>query len=344
MSSPEPTETKPKKFKRKHDVIEKKKKKIVDTGDLFDEFVETVRGAKEDEDLYVPSSVEDSLLEVNSWITMPKPIQGLIDNKGIPCGLISMAYGPPDSGKTTFALTALKSAQQDGGLAILFKTEEKFSLKRAAAMGVDVTKLAIFRPKTIEEAGDKIDTVVNFLIAKKKTDRNVCIVWDSLAATPCENEIKEGRREFSMDAAKAIRGMLRRSQHLIRDTGVSILIINQVYDNTNSFGEKTTPYGGKGAIYHSAIILKFAKIGRIRPPGKKAGTDFCGITSKIEAIKNHLGQPFKTLEIEVDWKGFVIDRNAEFAPSGFVDEGEEEEDESIGEVPTAKKKRSSSST
>lgn len=338
LSKPE-TESK-RKFKRKAEVVDIKKAKAkaeskdsavaFDDGGLFQEFAtsmapkgkakEAKEGEKKAKDLkfHSPVSVDDPLIEVSSYITMPKDIQKLIGAEGVPCGLITMAYGLPDCGKTTYANTALLSAQRSGGLAILLKTEEKYSLKRAAAMGIDVKKLGIFSPRTIEEAGDCIDKVVNFVKAKDP-GRKVCIIWDSLAATPCENELKENRKEFSMDAAKAIRGMLRRSQQAIRETNVAILIINQVYDNTNMFGEKTTPYGGKGAIYHSAMILKFAKIGRIRAAGAHKEDDFCGIKTSVEAVKNHLGQPFKTAEFQVDWKGFVFDRPAEVTPEEFYE-------------------------
>ena len=34
--------------------------------------------------------------------------------------------------------------------------------------------------------------------------------------------------------------------------------------------------------------------------------DFCGIKTRVEAVKNHIGQPFKTAEIEIDHRGFVF--------------------------------------
>lgn len=338
-------EDKPKKFSRKKEVVEPKKAAAVsrsedsevdfEDGGIFDEFSasmkKTADGKGVSKDFGVPTSVDDPLIEVSSYITMPKDIQRLIGVQGVPCGLITMAYGLPDCGKTTYANTALLSVQRSGGIAVLIKTEEKYSLKRAEAMGINVKKLGIFRPRTIEEAGDQIDKVVNFVKAKNPK-KKVCIVWDSLAATPCDAELKENRTSFSMDAAKAIRGMLRRSQQAIRDTNVAILIINQVYDNMNMFGEKTTPYGGKGAIYHSAMILKFAKVGRIRAHDADKKDDFCGITTKVEAVKNHLGQPFKTAEFDVDWKGFVFDRKPEVTPEGFYEEAESdaEPEENVG--------------
>lgn len=294
--------------------------------DFFEEFAAEARGVLK-EDVMVPTSQNDSLMEVNGWIPMPDDVCHVIDAKGIPCGLITTAFGLPDSGKTTFSNTALVNTQKEGGIAILFKTEDKYSLKRAAGMGMDVKKLMILRPKTIEQVGDYVKQIIDIIKKRGWEQRPITIVWDSLAATMSKAETDESRKDFSMDAAKAIRGMLRRVTALIKESNIAFIIVNQVYDNMNSFGEKTTQYGGKGVIYASVLMLKFVQVGRIRPPGKKSPDDFCGITTKIEVKKNHLGQPFKTGDFQIDWKGFVgDDRHPEYAPSYLKEEAEEIKD------------------
>src|SRR5207237_199897 len=137
---------------------------------------------------------------------------------------------------------------------------------------------------------------------------------------------------------------MRKLLRYIHDTKVAFIIINQVYTNMNAFGKKTTAYGGSGPLYHSALILEFTKIGRARAPGGKSGEDFDGIKTKIEAVKNHLGQPFRSLEVAIDWKGFVFDRQVECVPD-FMKELKdaaagikpEDEDDTSGEVSKAKK-------
>jgi RecA/RadA recombinase len=284
-------------------------------------------------------------------------------------------------GKTTFATEALVNTQREGGIAILLDTENKYNLKRAAKMGLDVKKLFIIQAVTIEDAFDKFVTIINliksakeravtkefehkgktakigdvfkeedfealppklqknFISRAKYADRKVCCVWDSLGATPSEWEMDDTKTDFAMAAAKVIKGRLRKVVRYIRDSKVAFVIINQVYANTNSFGKKTTPYGGSGPEYHSAIILEFVQVGRIRPSGGKSGEDFCGIRSQIECVKNHLSQPFKRGEVQIDWKGFVTgDRSPEYAPERW----ESGKDEPIAELPEKKKTRASS--
>lgn len=342
------------------------------------DFDELVTGASAYvKDIFIAKD-DSPLLTVNDWITMPKPIRDVTGTKGIPCGMITMAYGKKDCGKTTFATEALVSCQRDGGIPILLDTEHKFSLHRAKAMGLE--KPIIIRANTIEEAFDKFVAMINYLksaqehVAKKdltinKRDfaagevipdaffqeatsqkkniqsslkyahRKICCVWDSLGATPSEAELDENVKDFSMTAAKVIKGRLRKLLYYIRDMKVAFIIINQVYSNMNMFGEKTTPYGGSGPEYHSVIILQFAKLGGVRPPGVKAAdAGMCGIKSLIECKKNHLGQPFKKTEVQIDWKGFVVDRDPEYAPEGWGAH-KEESDEPSAEVPKDAKKR-----
>jgi len=219
---------------------------------------------------------------------------------------------------TTCCNEALASVQRAGGIAILMLSELKYDEKRAADQGIKVDgkkgSLIKYRPKTIEEVGDIIFEISG-IIDRSKTTKPICILWDSLGATPCENELNEKRSDFSMDAAKAITGVLRKTQGLIRDKNIAFIMINQVYDKiSGGFGKKTATKGGKSPRYYSALQLNFSRLGRIRPPGKKTSDPFCGIKIQIEAEKNHLGQPFKKIEMEIDWRGFVTDRKPEYAP------------------------------
>jgi len=262
------------------------------------------------EGVFVPKASNAHLLEVTAWISMPPQIQTIIGAPGLPCGLITMIYGKRDSGKTSFATEALVSVQRENGIAILIDTENKYNMKRAKAMGLNPDKLILIRAGSIEEAFDRFQAMVNLIKTRKNAkDRKVVCVWDSLGATPSDAEMDETVKDFSMTAAKVIKGRLRKTVRYIKDMKVAFVIINQVYAKMVAFGKTTQPYGGSGPEYHSALILEFVGMGRIRPPGAKAGEPFCGIKVKIECVKNHLAQPFKFGEVLIDGKGFVTDRD-----------------------------------
>ena len=52
----------------------------------------------------------------------------------------------------------------------------------------------------------------------------------------------------------------------------------------------------------------------MRPSSAKSGSPFAGIKTRIEAVKNHMSQPFKFAEIGIDHKGFFVDRDVEYMP------------------------------
>ncbi len=289
-------------------MAKRKKSTTEDSSDFFDEIIAVAREAKDD--FIVPVDSGDELLQVKKYIEMPGPIQEVIGAPGVPCGLITEVYGPPDSGKTTFCTEVLKQTQAQGGVPVLLLSELKYDLPRAELMGLNVSRMMIRRPRTIEEIKEHIHDIVSY-VKKVGSDKPMTIVWDSIAATPCDNELNEKRGDFGADQAKAITGVLRKTQAMIRDHNIAFVMINQISTKIGvTFGKKTQAKGGFAPKFYSALRLEFTRLGRLRAKGQKTG-DFCAIRSKIEAEKNHLGVPFKTIEVAIDYKGFVFDRDVE---------------------------------
>lgn len=300
----------------------------VDDG-FFDQLVSEAKKAKDD--FIVPVSEDEPLLQVSKFITMPEPIAEIIGVAGIPCGLITEVYGAPDSGKTTFCNEVLRQTQLAGGAAILFLVEQKYDLHRASDMGINVKKMLVKKPKTIEQVGEYIFDLVSY-VRRIKSERPVCIVWDSLGATPCEKDLNEKRADFAADQAAAITVVLRKVQGLIRETNIAFVIINQISTKIGvTFGKKTQSKGGFAPKYYSALRIEFTKIGRLRAATDLKDSDFCAIKSHIEVEKNHLGIPFKTAEVAIDYKGFVVGRSVERKNAKKVHAGEKKGSDGEGE-------------
>lgn len=258
---------------------------------------------------------KESLIEVKTWIPMPDEFSKLMSAPGIPCGHVIEAYGPKDSGKTTYATLSLVETQKIGGVAVLLDTEHKFSLKRAAAMGLDVSKLVVVQATSIEEAFEKFGSVIKKIKSNASyRNRPVTIVWDSLGQTASQAELDTTKTDFSMTAAKVIKGELRKVRQMIARENIAFVIINQVYTNMNTFGKRTTPYGGSGPDYAATIILEFKQKSRVRLPKMKSPEPFVGIHVEVECVKNHIGQPFRKLEVDIDHRGFCFGRDVEAAP------------------------------
>lgn len=274
---------------------------------------------KIDKQAIIPKDENDSLIQVADWLDIPSPIKKVIASKGLPMPSVVMAQGKEDCGKTTFSVECMTRAQQSGGVAVFFDSENKFNLKRAKAMGLDVSRMIIYPATSIEFVFQKSQELAAIL---KKSNTRAVIVWDSLGATPTEKELDSGNSEFAMLAAKEIKAGLRRMVQYLRNTKIAFIIINHLYDKPVSFGKKTASSGGSGPRYHASIILEFCRISGVRPKGKKEG-DFAGRKIQIECVKNHVSQPFKKVETEIDWKGFAVGREIEYAPEGYFNDYEE---------------------
>jgi len=285
-----------------------------DIPDFFSDFVELAKEQKI-QDFIVPDGEDEPLLQISKYIPMPKEINEAIGAPGFPCGLICEVYGLPDCGKTTFCNEILKNVQKIGGIPILLLSELKYDLHRATSMGLDVKRMMIRRPKTIESVREHVHDIVSLIAKSKNKDVPCAIVWDSVAATPCEKELNEKRGDFAGDNAAAITVLLRKTQAMIRDHNISFIMINQVSTKIGvAFGKKTQSKGGNAPKYYSALRIEFAKIGRARAHDDPKDSDFCAIKTVMEIEKNHLGTPFKTAEFTIDYKGFVIDRPIERKP------------------------------
>lgn len=244
---------------------------------------------------------------VRDWIPMPTPLLEVMKTPGLPCGHIIQVVGQSDTGKTTFALHAVKSCQDAGGIALWLDFEHKFPYERAVAMGIDMRRLLLAQPRTIEQGFDLYVRTLKVMRVKNKT-KKIVLVWDSIGSAPCEWELDDDKGEYAPAAAKAIKGGLRRTRYFLDEVSAAVILINQFYMRTDlkgpaaAFAKKTKAYGGEGPTYFSSMILEFKKIGSLKKT-VKGETVKIGIKSIVEVVKNHLGEPFATAEIEIDKLG-----------------------------------------
>lgn len=255
---------------------------------------------------FIPETEDVKLCNADKWVSLTDEVNEIIGTPGAPAGYITHIYGPPDSGKTTLACHALADTQAQGGIAILGMTERKFSLQRAARIGVNIKKLIIIKAKTMEDFFAKMEKVLKKIKAKSG-GRLVTIVWDSLGGTVTKAELEGDADDMHMAvAARVIKKNLRRLVQYLADENICFIIINQIYGNIGvMFGKKTKPYGGNAPYYHSALGISITQVGKLTESagGKKVKTG--GIKSLVAIEKNHLGRPFGEVEIKIDADGVI---------------------------------------
>jgi recombination protein RecA len=212
----------------------------------------------------------------------------VLGGRGIPEGRIIELAGGESSGKTTLVLNWIAKFQEMGKLCAFVDAEHAFDPLYAEMCGVKMDELAVMQPSTAE-AGTQIlrDFVDSGLFS--------FIVVDSVAGLSPEEEQNKTMEEQSMALlAKMMSRLLREVAIKASKNKCTLLFINQFRDSMSMYGKKNATSGGRALKYFSSVRLEMAKLKTISEKGKDVG-----ITSKLTNIKNKVGNPFRTRDLEI---------------------------------------------
>jgi len=226
---------------------------------------------------------------------------------GYPRGRIVEVYGPESSGKTTVALHAIASVQENGGIAAFIDAEHALDPKYAAALGVDVDELLLSQPDTGEQALEIADA----LVSSGAVDM---IVVDSVAALVPRAEIdgEMGDTHIGLQA-RLMSQALRKLSGSINKTKTIAMFINQIREKVGvMFGNPETTPGGRALKFYSTVRLEVR-----RGESIKDGKDMTGNRAKLKVVKNKVAPPFKKTLVDIMYGegisqvGEIVDMAAE---------------------------------
>lgn len=242
----------------------------------------------------------DEFSAIKNWVSTGLPDLDLFLNTlGLPAGKIVENSGDPQSGKTSLSLHALKQVQKMDGIGILISSERRDNKIYAKEIGIDTSKILVYKTKTIEDSFSKIKESIE-LIRENSDDMPALIVWDSLGGTPTKAELNAKEdQDFMAVAARVIKKNLRVVTQMIDDAQISLLINNQTYSKLGQmFGKKKTSYGGDAVKFHSSIRFEVVKIKTLKMT--KNGKDFkFGQTVRFEILKSDYSSPARTVDIDL---------------------------------------------
>jgi recombination protein RecA len=238
----------------------------------------------------------------DSYINLNIALQAVTGLPGIPQGHTIQIYGPSNGGKTSLALHLAAEAQKQGVLPVFIITEDKLSLPRAQAMGVDMENAVMLTATYLEDVFMAMDKMLAAQ-ASGELPMDMLIIVDSIGNTLSKTSItvnKDGTSEIGggmMKASRVIREQMRIFSHKINDTrkvvspkNATLVFINHSYKVPPQFpGGPTTDaaYGGDGIYYASSLVIKVRKTKQLK--ATKDGIDLTfGIVSKIAVEKNHI--------------------------------------------------------
>ena len=191
---------------------------------------------------------------------------------GYPKGRIIEMYGPESSGKTTFALHAIASAQANGGYAAFIDAEHALDPVYAKNLGVDIANLILAQPDSGEQALD----IARALIESGSVD---IIVIDSVAALVPEAELNGDMGDNHVGLhARLMSQAMRTLSGIISKTNCVAIFINQIREKVGvMFGNPETTTGGRALKFFASVRMEIRKGEAI-----KDGTNILGNRTNIK--------------------------------------------------------------
>lgn len=210
---------------------------------------------------------------------------------GLPRGRIIEVFGKESSGKSTLTTFLMAQIQKAGGRAALIDAEMAFDGNYAKAVGVDISKLMVAQPGSLEEGMDILRELVN----TKSFD---IIIVDSIAALVPKSEIEgeEMLKDSMAVQARLLGKALRILTGEIAKSKTVVIFINQIRDKIGSFyGAKTVTPGGRALKFFSSIRIDVQAGDKIL--GK--GDEQIGNWLKVKMAKNKVAPPWREAEFEL---------------------------------------------
>ena len=253
--------------------------------------------------------------DVETWIPtgsvkLDKAIGG-----GIPVGRITEIFSAEEShGKSTLAASIVKQAQAMGALCVLIDSEQSFLASYWKKLGVDTKKLVVINDQFTMET---VFEIVDYITPASKPSEPVLVVWDSIAGTLTNRELKgEYDDEHYATQARVLSPALRKIAPVVSRKGCALVLINQSRMKIGvMFGNPNQTPGGKALKFwcHLRIALKRKKWRKVKS-GKVTGIDV-----QAEIVKNKVGCPGGKAEFKIVFGRGVYDQGMKVGKQASIE-------------------------
>ena len=220
---------------------------------------------------------------------------------GVPNNKITAFAGESATGKTFFALGVIKRFLDDhpDGAVFYFDTEAAVTKEMMATRGIDIKRVIISEPETIQKfRHTAIQIVDNYAKANEKDRPPMMMVLDSLGQLSSTKELEDttaGSETRDMTKAATLKATFRVLNLKLAKVNVPLLITNHVYDVVGSYIPTKEMAGGSGLKYAASTICFLTK------KKEKDGTEIVGNIIKVKMAKSRFTKENKVVEVRLTY-------------------------------------------
>ena len=220
---------------------------------------------------------------------------------GVPNNKITAFAGESATGKTFFVLGVLKTflEQNEEGGVIYFDTEAAVTKAMMADRGIDVSRVVIAEPTSIEEFRTSATRILtNYIDTPKESQKPMMMVLDSLGMLSSNKELEDtekGENKRDMTKAQLLRGTFRVLSLKLAKANVPLLVTNHVYDVVGSYIPMKEISGGAGLKYAASSIVMLGK------KKDKDGKELIGNIIKATMHKSRFTKEGKITEVRLSF-------------------------------------------
>lgn len=254
--------------------------------------------------LGIPTSIADASSNVEFVPTGSLGLDTILGG-GLPKGRLLEVYGEESTGKTTLMLKTAANfvrwheRKKREALVVLADTEGTVTEERCHQLGVPEDKLVYLSPDHWEQLFTHISKIVEF--SKKKTlDTGILVLLDSVPATLSKAEF-EGTFDDQYYAVRArvLSQNLPKLVNNLRNSGTTVVLLNQVRDAIGSMFQKDHTPGGRAIKFFASARISLRRKGTYQDPATKQNV---GVQILAKAVKNKVAPPLRESIIPIDFR------------------------------------------
>ena len=222
---------------------------------------------------------------------------------GTPVGKLIEYQGMESSGKSTGGLHTMSEFQKayPDDEVVLCDYEQSFDRQYATAVGVNVDRLTILQPESLEDGYNMIQDLI-------ETGKVRLVVIDSHTAGMPKKVVEGDVGDASIGLQARVNSQaLGKIKPLLKANRCTVIGISQIRQDIGSMGEVNKSTGGLAWKFYCDMRVKFAKV---QTDKEKESNK-----TEINIIKNKCASPWGKAVLYIDW-GVGISKMQELLDMG----------------------------